>query len=146
MTVFASKINTASDSFKQNRAQMMAHIEKLQMLNARAATISEKRKPRFEARGQLTPRERLARLLDPGMPFLEIGNIAGYLLDTSDPDKSIPGSTVITGIGFISGARCVVVVDDSGIQAGSLTQACAYRTTRAEIIALEQKLPFVHLV
>ncbi|MDA9095948.1 acyl-CoA carboxylase subunit beta, partial [Porticoccaceae bacterium] len=101
MTVFASKINTASDSFKQNRAEMMAHIEQLQMLNARAAIISEKRKPRFEARGQLTPRERLARLLDPGMPFLEIGNIAGYLLDTDDPDKSIPGSTVIAGIGFI---------------------------------------------
>lgn len=146
MTVFNSKINTASEMFKQNRAEMMTHIEKLQMLNAKAATISEKRKPRFEARGQLTPRQRLSRLLDPGMPFLEIGNIAGYLLDTSDPDKSIPGSTVITGIGFIAGVRCMVVVDDSGIQAGSLTQACAYRVTRSENIALEQKLPFVHLV
>ncbi|MEH6582553.1 MAG: carboxyl transferase domain-containing protein [Halioglobus sp.] len=146
MTVFASKINTASDTFKQNRAEMMEHIEKLQMLNGRAAIISEKRKPRFDARGQLTPRERMARLLDPGMPFLEVGNIAGYLLDTDDPDRSIPGSTVITGIGFISGVRCMVVVDDSGIQAGSLTRAGGYRITRAEIIALEQRLPFVHLV
>jgi geranyl-CoA carboxylase beta subunit len=146
MTVFASKINTASDTFKQNRADMMEHIEKLQMLNARAGIISEKRKPRFEARGQLTPRERLARLLDPGMPFLEVGNLAGYLVDTPDPDKSIPGSTVITGIGFISGARCMLVVDDSGIMAGSLTKAGGYRITRAEEIALQQKLPFVHLV
>ena len=146
MSVFASKINTASDSFKKNRADMMEHINKLQMLNARAATISEKRKPRFESRGQLTPRERLARLLDPGMPFLEIGNLAGYLLDTDDPDRSIPGSTVIAGIGFISSVRCVVVVDDSGIQAGSMTQAGGYRINRSETIALEQKLPFVHLV
>jgi geranyl-CoA carboxylase beta subunit len=146
MTVFASRINTASDTFKLNRAEMLAHIEKLQALNGRAATISEKRKPRFEARGQLTPRERLARLLDPGMPFLEIGNLAGYLLDTDDPDKSIPGSTVIAGIGFISSVRCVVVVDDSGIQAGSLTTAGGYRVLRAETISLEQKLPFVHLV
>ncbi len=146
MSVFSSKINTTADSFRHNREQMLALIGKLQELNSRGAVISEKRKPRFEARGQLTPRERLARLLDPGMPFLAIGNIAGYLLDNPDPDKSIPGATVISGIGFISGVRCVIVVDDSGIQAGSLTMAGGYRVSRAEEIALEQKLPFVHLV
>ncbi|MBP6725341.1 MAG: acyl-CoA carboxylase subunit beta, partial [Halioglobus sp.] len=146
MTVFNSRINPKSDSFRKNREEMLAHIEHLQRLNTRGAMISEQRRPRFEERGQLTPRERLARLLDPGMPFMAIGNIAGYLLDTPDPEKSIPGSTIIAGIGFISGVRCVVVVDDSGIQAGSLTQAGGYRLTRAEVIALEQKLPFVHLV
>ena len=146
MTAFNSKINTSSEAFHNNRQEMLQHIEKLQELNARGALISEKRKPRFEARGQLTPRERLARLLDPGMPFLAIGNIAGYLLDNDDPDKSIPGSTIIAGIGFISGVRCVVVVDDSGIQAGSLTSAGGYRIRRSEEIALEQKLPFIHLV
>ena len=130
MTVFNSRINTNSDGFRKNREEMLAHISKLQELNARGAMISEKRKPRFEARGQLTPRERLARLLDPGMPFMAVGNIAGYLLDTDDPDKSIPGSTIISGIGFIAGVRCVVVVDDSGIQAGSLTTAGGYRVRR----------------
>lgn len=146
MAQFNSKINPNSESFAKNREDMLALIDQLQALNARGAMISEKRKPRFEARGQLTPRERLARLLDPGMPFLSIGNLAGYLLDTSDPEKSIPGSTIISGIGFIAGVRCVVVVDDSGIQAGSLTQAGGYRISRSEEIALEQKLPFVHLV
>ncbi|MCP5128072.1 MAG: acyl-CoA carboxylase subunit beta [Pseudomonadales bacterium] len=146
MTVFNSRINPNSDTFRKNREEMLAHIEHLQRLNSRGAMISEKRKPRFEARGQLTPRERLARLLDPGMPFMAIGNIAGYLLDNPDPEKSIPGSTIIAGIGFISGVRCVVVVDDSGIQAGSLTTAGGYRIRRAEVIALEQKLPFIHLV
>ena len=146
MTVFKSRINTNSDTFRNNREEMLEHINKLQELNSRGAMISERRKPRFEARGQLTPRERLARLLDPGMPFLTIGNIAGYLLDNDDPDKSIPGSTIIAGIGFIAGVRCVVVVDDSGIQAGSLTAAGGYRIRRSEQIALEQKLPFVHLV
>ena len=146
MTVFNSKINPGSESFRKNREEMLAHIAHLQELNSRGAMISERRRPRFEARGQLTPRERLARLLDPGMPLLAIGNIAGYLLDNPDPEKSIPGSTIIAGIGFISGVRCVVVVDDSGIQAGSLTTAGAYRLRRAEQIALQQKLPFVHLV
>jgi geranyl-CoA carboxylase beta subunit len=146
MAVFASKINTNSETFLRQRAEMLALVDKLNMLNARGREISEKRKPRFDERGQLTPRERLARLLDPGMPFLEVGNLAGYLVDAKNPDKSIPGSTVIAGIGFISGVRCTVVVDDSGILAGSLTTAGGYRISRAEEISLEQKLPFVHLV
>jgi len=146
MTVFNSRINTNSEAFAKHRREMLELVNTLQALNGRGAMISEKRKPRFEARGQLTPRERLARLLDPGMPFLTVGNLAGYLLDTPDPDKSIPGSTIISGIGFISGVRCMVVVDDSGIQAGTLTTAGGYRLRRSEEIALQQKLPFVHLV
>ncbi len=146
MTVFNSKINTSSDAFQKNRADMLSLVDKLQALNARAPAISAKRKSRFEERGQLLPRERLARLLDPGMPFLEIGNLAGYLVDTKDEEKSIPGSTVISGIGFVNGVRCVVVVDDSGILAGSLTAGGGARIMRAEIVALEQKLPFIHLV
>jgi geranyl-CoA carboxylase beta subunit len=146
MSIFNSKINTQSDGFINNRADMLALVDKLQGLNARGAAISEKRRPRFEARGQLTPRERLARLLDPGMPFVTIGNLAGYMLDTQDEQRSIPGSTVITGIGFIGAVRCVIVVDDSGIAAGTLTAGTGYRVRRCEEIALEQKLPFVHLV
>ena len=146
MTLFNSKVNTNSEGFARNREDMLALVDQLNALNARGALISEKRKPRFEARGQLTPRERLARLLDPGMPFLSIGNLAGYLLDTDDPEKSIPGSTILSGIGFIGGVRCVIVVDDSGIMAGSLTKAGGFRVQRSEEIALAQKLPFVHLV
>ena len=146
MAVFASKINTSSETYLKQRAEMLELVDKLNELNSRGRAISEKRKPRFDKRGQLTPRERLARLLDPGMPFLEISNLAGYKLDTKDEAKSIPGSTVIAGIGFIPGVRCAVVVDDSGILAGSMTTAGGYRIRRAQQISLEQKLPFVHLV
>ena len=146
MTVFKSKIRTKSDEFIQNREDMLGLIGRLDDLNGRGAMISGKRNARFAERGQLNPRERLARLLDPGMPFLAIGNLAGYLVDTPDPDKSIAGSTVISGIGFISGVRCVIVVDDSGIMAGSMTKGGGYRIRRSQEIALEQKLPFVHLV
>jgi len=125
---------------------MLELIEQLEELNGRGAKISAKRKSRFAERGQLMPRERLAQLLDPGMPWLAIGNIAGFLLDTPDAEKSIPGSTIIAGIGFIAGVRCVVVVDDSGIMAGTLTKGGGYRIMRSQEIAYEQKLPFVHLV
>jgi len=146
MPVFTSKLDTSSESYSANRADMLELIDKLDELNGRGAALSEKRKPRFDQRGQLTPRARMMRLLDPGMPFLEIGNIAGYLADGKPEEKSIAGSTVIAGIGFVAGVRSVIVVDDSGIQAGAMTTAGGGRIRRAQNISLEQKLPFIHLV
>jgi len=146
MTVFKTRINKNSEPYQQNLAEMSALVGKLNTLNARAPAASLMRQERFEARGQLLPRERLARLLDPGMPYFEIGNISGYLLDTQDEEKSLPGSTIMSGIGFINGIRCAIVTDDSGIKAGAMTVAGGYRLQRAQEIALKQKLPFVHLV
>jgi len=146
MPVFKSKINTSSKSFQKNRADMLALVEKLGELNSRAPALSASKKPKFDKRGQLLPRDRLGRLLDPGMPYLEISNIAGYLQDTKKEEKSIPGSTIMAGIGYIKGTRCMVVTDDSGIKAGALTTAGGYRLMRAQEISLEQNIPFVHLV
>ena len=146
MAIFKSKINLDSDNFLKQRAHMLELVTRLDELNGRAGIASEKRKERFDSRGQLTPRERLARLIDPGLPFLQIGNLAGYMLDTKKEEKSIPGSTVISGIGFISGVRCMIVVDDSGINAGALMTGGGYRIARSQEIALQQKLPFIHLV
>ncbi len=146
MAVFSSRVSTSSEAFQANRAAMLKLVDRLTELNARAPALSAKRRPRFEERGQLLPRDRLARLLDPGMPWLQISNLAGYLVDTDDEAKSIAGSTILSGIGFISGVRCAVVVDDSGIQAGAMTMGGGYRLRRAQEIALKQNLPFVHLV
>ena len=146
MTTYKTRVSTSSETFKKNRADMLGLIDKLTELNGRARRKSEKRKSRFEQRGQLTPRERLARLLDPGMPWMAVGNISGYLADGRAEEQSTPGSTVIAGIGFIAGVRCMVVVDDSGIMAGALTTAGGYKIIRSEQIALEQKIPYVHLV
>ncbi|MGC8535069.1 MAG: acyl-CoA carboxylase subunit beta [Rhizomicrobium sp.] len=146
MPRFVSKISTGSEAFRTNRAEMLALVERLGEINSRSRRESEKRKAHFDTRGQLTPHERLTRLLDPGMPFLEIGNVAGYLLDNKDPDRSIPGGNVIAGIGFVAGVRVAIVVDDSGINAGAMTAAGGYRLRRCQEIALQKKLPFVHLV
>ena len=146
MAVFKSRIQTNSEGYRQNREDMLSLIERLNDLNGRTRVMSEKRRARFEARGQLTPRERLARLLDPGMPWLAVGNLSGYLSDGRPEDKSLPGSTVISGIGFIAGVRCMIVVDDSGIMAGAMTGSTGYKIIRSEQIALEQKLPYIHLV
>ncbi|MEZ5808755.1 MAG: carboxyl transferase domain-containing protein [Zhengella sp.] len=136
----------ATDEHTANRAAMEQAVAALRALEARAAAKSEQRRDRFRERGQLTPRERLARLLDPGMPFLRLHSLAGYLADTGDADASIPGSTFIGGIGFVSGVRCMVVVDDSGINAGALSPMALQAALSMQDIALRQKLPFLHLV
>ncbi len=125
---------------------MLALVQKLRDLETRALAHSEKRRDRFHERGQLSPRERLAALLDPGMPFLELYNLASYLVDDPDPETSVPGASVIIGIGFVSGVRSLVYVDDSGINAGASTAKTVEKVLGALAVAERQKLPFIHLV
>lgn len=146
MPVYRSSLDIQSESFAENRAAMLGLVETLRDLENRAAAKSEERRPRFEERGQLTPRERLSQLLDPGMPYLALYNMAGYLADNGDPGTSVPGASMITGIGFVSGVRCLVFVDDSGINAGASTPRSVDKGLGCLDIALKQKLPFIHLV
>lgn len=146
MPVFRSRINTSSATFQENREQMLELVGQLRELGGRAAARSNAKEEFFASRGQLLPRERLARLLDPGTPFLEIGNLGGYLRDTDDADKSIPGGAQLIGIGFVSGTRCMVIANDSGINAGALTPMGGEKFLRAQRLALENRLPLLMLV
>jgi len=146
MAVFQSRLDPQSAAYQSNRADMLARVGELREIESRAAALSEKRRPVFEKRGQLTPRERLARLLDPGMPFLELYNLANYLVDDTDPGTSIPGASTLVGIGFVSGVRCMVMVDDSGISAGAMKKKSLDKALGALRVTMRQKLPFIHLV
>ena len=114
---FRSRISSSSESYLQNRKDMISMVEQLRDYEKRAEALSEKRRERFHQRGQLTPRERLAQLLDQGMPFLEIYNMANFLVEDLDPETSVPGASNISGIGFIKGIRSMISVNDSGINA-----------------------------
>jgi len=146
MKPFESRVETGSAEYVSNRADMLALVERLRALRRRAAALSEERRPRFEERGQLTPRERVSRLLDPGLPFLELYGLAGYRVDDADPETSVPGANAIAGIGFVEGVRCMVVADDSGINAGAATASTLQKVQGCLETALRMRLPFVHLV
>jgi geranyl-CoA carboxylase beta subunit len=141
-----TRIDPKSEIFQQQRGAMLALIARLQALEGRALAASAASKPAFDKRGALLPRERLARLLDPGAAFLELASLAGYCTDDADPESSIPGAAVIAGIGVVSGMRCMVVANDSGIGAGALSALGGRKIMRCQEIALENKLPFVQLV
>jgi geranyl-CoA carboxylase beta subunit len=146
MTVFASSFNPQSAQALARRAASLARLADLRALEERAAQASAKSKPVFDKRGQLLPRERVALLLDPGRPYLPLSSIAGYRQDTPKADESIPGGGMVAGIGFVSGVRCVILADDSGIDAGAIQHMGREKALRAQEIALQNRLPFVHLV
>jgi geranyl-CoA carboxylase beta subunit len=146
MTHFRSTLNKNTESYSANRRDMLGLIDTLAEIRERAVQLSEKRRPRFEQRGQLTPRERLQRLLDPGMPFLELYGLANFMVDTDDRDTSVAGASVLAGIGFVSSVRAVILVDDSGIAAGAATPTTGEKVSACLDVALRHKLPFVHLV
>ena len=143
---FASSFNPHSEQAAQRRDAMLARIAQLRALEERAAAASAQSAPVFHKRGQLLPRERVGLLLDPGAPFLPLCSLAGFLQDTKDPEKSVPGGGMLAGIGFIGGVRCMVVASDSGIEAGAIQARGLEKILRVQEIALENKLPFVHLV
>lgn len=146
MPHFESLWNPTSAMALQRQAAMQARVAQLRALEARASEASAKAKPVFDKRGQLLPRERVALLLDTGTPYLPLCTLAGYLQDQNDPEKSIPGGGMVAGIGTISGVRCMIVASDSGIEAGAIQARGLEKILRVQDIALENKLPFVHLV
>ena len=146
MAVWETRIDIADAAFVANRARMLAQLEEARALERRTAEKSAAAKPLFDKRGQLLPRERLALLLDPGAPFIELSALAGYTFDRPEADQSIPGGGSISGIGFVSGVRCVIMASDSAIEAGSIRPMGQEKMIRAQMIALDNKLPYVHLV
>lgn len=143
---FASAFNPNSEAAQARRAAMLERIAQLRAIEARAAAASAQSKPVFDKRGQLLPRERIGLLIDPGAPFLPLCSLAGFGQDTKDPAKSVAGGGVVAGIGFIAGVRCMVVASDSGIEAGAIQPRGLEKILRVQDIALQNKLPFVHLV
>lgn len=146
MSVFHSPWNAQSDVALQRRTAMLARIAQLRALEQRAADASARSRATFDKRGQLLPRERIALLVDAGASWLPLCSLAGYRQDTPDAGKSIPGGGVVAGIGFVSGVRCMVVASDSGIEAGAIQPMGLDKILRVQDIALQNKLPFVHLV
>ncbi|HTH79780.1 MAG TPA: carboxyl transferase domain-containing protein, partial [Ramlibacter sp.] len=125
---------------------MLERVALLREFEERAAVASAKSKPVFDKRGQLLPRERVALLVDAGAPYLALSSLAGYLQDTKEADQSVPGGGIVAGIGFVSGLRCMIVASDSGIDAGAIQPMGLDKILRAQEIALQNKLPFLHLV
>ena len=130
-------------AFRANAAHNRALAGKLRADVARAALGGpEAARARHAARGKLLPRERVERLLDPGAPFLEIGQLAAGDMYEGD----VPGAGLIAGIGRVSGRLVMIIANDATVKGGTYYPMTVKKHLRAQEIAENNHLPCLYLV
>jgi 3-methylcrotonyl-CoA carboxylase beta subunit len=143
VTLLTTKIDENSDAFRRFAAHNRGLAEELRAKVAEAALGgNEKSRERHVSRGKLLPRERVERLLDPGSPLLEIGQLAACDLYEGE----VPGAGMIAGIGRVSGRETMIVCNDATVKGGTYYPMTVKKHLRAQEIALQNRLPSVYLV
>ena len=146
MPTLVSRLDPRSAAFAANVQRMSARLDQVLGLQAKVVAESSAKRARFEQRGQLLPRERVARLLDRGSGFLELSPLAGLGMHDDDGKKAVQGGGSIVGIGIVSGKRVLISASDSAVKGGTVAPMGLKKALRAQAIALENKLPLVALV
>jgi len=141
--VLDTKFSPDSEGFRANAAHNLALTQELRAKVAAAAQGgSQSARDKHVARGKLLPRDRVERLLDPGSPFLEIGQLAANGLYGDE----VPGAGLIAGIGRVSGRQVMIGCNDATVKGGTYYPLSVKKHLRAQEIALENRLPCIYLV
>lgn len=144
MPIIQSNINNRSEDFAANTEHMKRQVDDLKStLEQIQHGGGSQARERHIARGKLLPRERVEALLDPGSPFLELSQLAGYKLYDGE---QVPAGGVITGIGRVSGQECMIVANDATVKGGTYFPISVKKHLRAQAIAEENNLPCIYLV
>src|SRR6204780_675266 len=143
MAIIRTAPRTDAATDEANAAQWRVALAQLAARRAAAAEGgSAKSRERHLARGKLQARERVARLIDPGSPFLEIGALAASGMYEGD----VHGAGLVAGIGRVSGRETMIVANDPTIKGGTYYPMTVKKHLRAQEIAAENRLPCVYLV
>ena len=143
MAVLKSQVSVRSDVFRANQAANEAAMRTVRdAVELAVAGGGDDARARHLKRGKILPRERVARLLDPGSPFLEVGQLAAF----DCYDNASPSAGMITGVGRVSGREVVIVCNDATVKGGTYYPLTVKKHLRAQEIAAENHLPCVYLV
>lgn len=142
------KIGTA---IKETQTSLMRKDYQKELLR-KIETIKEKIKEgggknaieKHKAKGKLTARERIEKLIDPESQFFELNTFAAF--DMYNEYGGAPSSGTIFGIGKIHKRDCVIVANDATVKAGAWFPITAKKNLRAQEIAMENNLPIIYLV
>src|SRR6476660_2110209 len=134
MDTLTSAVRTDSDAFRANRDRLAALVQELRGRSARAREGGgAKYLERHRAQGKLPVRDRIARLLDEGSPFLELSSLAAY--DMYDGDA--PAAGLVSGVGRVSGREVMIVANDATVKGGTYFPITVKKHLRAQEIALQ---------
>ena len=146
MPALRTQLHPQSDAFRANAARMQERLNEVRALESLVREGSASKKDKFDKRGQLLPRERVARLIDRGTTFLELSTLAGLGMHDDDGKKSVLGGGTVIGIGVVAGKRCLITASDSALKGGTISPMGLKKGLRAQEIARENKLPLICLV
>jgi len=142
MARIQSSIQTTSAEFRRyyshNRALAAELHEKQRQARFERPTRDVERLAR---QGKMMPRERIEKLLDPGTPFLEFSTLAANMAYNGEA----PSASCITGIGMIQGREVILCAHDASIKGGAWYPLSVKKIVRCLDIAIENRLPVVHL-
>ena len=143
MPVLNSQIDPRSTEFADNAGYHRGLVDELERRLARVAEGGgEAARRKHVERGKLLPRERIAALLDPGSPFLEIAPLAAEGMY----EDAAPGAGIVCGIGRVQGIECLVLANDATVKGGTYFPMTVKKHLRAQEIARENRLPCIYLV
>jgi acyl-CoA carboxylase subunit beta len=141
MPVLSSRVDTTSETYRDNRAGQLAAIAALnEQLELARAGGGPKYAKRHRDRGRLLARERIELLVDRDSPLLELSSLAAWGTDFP------VGASIVTGIGVVSGVECVLIAHDPTVRGGAMNPYTLRKTLRALEIARRNRLPVINLV
>ena len=143
MEPLETHLDTSSSDFAANAERMQGLVDEL---NERLAAARQGGGPKYLARhqeqGKMPPRERIAALLDPDTPFLELSPLAANGMY----DDEAPAAGIITGIGRIQQRECLIIANDATVKGGTYFPMTVKKHLRAQEVALQNNLPCIYLV
>jgi acetyl-CoA carboxylase carboxyltransferase component len=137
----SSSLDARSEAFAENRATMLEKLTEIdRLLDEAEAGGGPAHHERLAKRGKLPVRQRIANVLDPDSPFLEISPLAAY-----NSDYTVGGGAV-AGVGVIAGVECVIFANDPTVLGGALTPYAGKKWMRAIEISRDNRIPYVSFV
>jgi 3-methylcrotonyl-CoA carboxylase beta subunit len=143
LAVIADTVDRRSDAYRENREALDEGVRILtERLRAAAEGGPAAARERHLKRGKLLARERIARLVDAGSPFLELSALAAFGLYGDE----VPSAGLVAGIGRVCGLECMVIANDATVKGGTYFPLTVKKHLRAQAIARENRLPCLYLV
>ncbi|KAL5120814.1 Methylcrotonoyl-CoA carboxylase beta chain, mitochondrial [Pleosporales sp. CAS-2024a] len=144
VSIIPTAVDTGSTDFKENKRQMEEATSNLVDLHAKIAQGGpQKARDKHIQRGKMLVRDRITALIDPGTPFLELSQMAGFDMYQGE---DVPAGGIVTGIGTVNGVQCMIVANDATVKGGTYYPVTVKKHLRAQTIAQENRLPCIYLV
>lgn len=131
--------------YNKNEDAMSMAVSQVKQRHAQVALGGGKKAiEKNRAKGKMTPRERVAYLIDKGTEFVEIGSFAGW--EMYQEQGGCPAGGTVGGIGYVAGRQCVIIANDNTVKAGAWFPISGKKNLRLQEIAMENRLPVIYIV